>query len=125
MLIPFFLAAAGWREYRSLSLTTFGAIVFLGVGASGLGYLLWYAALERLETSQVAAFLYLEPLVTLAAAVVLLGEPVAVSTVLGGVLVLAGVLAVQSERSGKDKDKEDPCHAQLGSDSCSSSRSSR
>lgn len=95
MLIPFFLAAAGWREYRSLSLTTFGAILFLGVGASGLGYLFWYAALERLETSQVAAFLYLEPLVTLAAAVALLGEPVAVSTVLGGVLVLAGVLAVQ------------------------------
>lgn len=99
MLIPFLLAAAGWREYRSLSLTTFGAIVFLGIGASGLGYLFWYAALERLETSQVAAFLYLEPLVTLGAAVALLGEPVALSTVIGGVLVLAGVLAVQSEES--------------------------
>jgi len=57
--------------------------------------LFWYAALERIEASQVAAFPHLEPLVTLVAAVSLLGEPVAATTVLGGVLVLAGVFTVQ------------------------------
>lgn len=96
MLIPFFVGAAGWQEYRGLSSSTVTAILFLGVGCSGLGYLLWYAALESIDASQVAAFLYLEPLVTLVAAVALLGEPVAVSTILGGVLVLAGVLVVQT-----------------------------
>jgi drug/metabolite transporter (DMT)-like permease len=96
MLIPFFVSAAGWQEYLDLSSTSLIAIVFLGVGCSGLGYLFWYAALERLETSQVAAFLYLEPLVTLIAAVALLGESVALSTILGGVLVLVGVLIVQT-----------------------------
>jgi len=96
MLIPFFVGAAGWQEYRGLSSSTVTAILFLGVGCSGLGYLLWYAALERIEASQVAAFLYLEPLVTLVAAVAFLGEPVALSTILGGVLVLAGVLIVQT-----------------------------
>jgi len=60
-----------------LSSSTVTAILFLGVGCSGLGYPLWYAALERIEVSQVAAFLYLEPLVTLVAAVAFLGEPVA------------------------------------------------
>ena len=102
MLIPFFVSAAGWQEYRDLSSTSLIAIVFLGVGCSGLGYLFWYAALERLETSQVAAFLYLEPLVTLLAAVALLGESVAVSTILGGVLVLVGVLIVQTARPPLD-----------------------
>lgn len=97
LLIPFFLGASGWLEYRSLSSTGVLAIVFLGVGCSGLGYLFWYAALERIDASQVAAFLYLEPLVTLGAAVVLLGESVAVSTIAGGLLVLAGVLIVQTE----------------------------
>ncbi len=96
MLIPFFVHSAGWQEYRGLSPSSLIAILFLGVGCSGLGYLLWYAALERIEASQVAAFLYLEPLVTLVAAVALLGEPVALSTILGGVLVLAGVLLVQT-----------------------------
>ncbi len=96
MLIPFFVSTAGWHEYRFISSSSLGAVVFLGIGCSGLGYLFWYAALERIEASQVAAFLHLEPLVTLAAAVSLLGEPVAVSTVLGGTLVLTGVFTVQS-----------------------------
>jgi drug/metabolite transporter (DMT)-like permease len=105
MLIPFFVNAAGWQEFRSLSSTSVIAIVFLGVGCSGLGYLFWYAALERIEASQVASFLYLEPLVTLMAAVALLGESVAVSTILGGLLVLVGVLTVQTAKS---RDTPDP-----------------
>jgi drug/metabolite transporter (DMT)-like permease len=103
MLVPFFVSTAGWQEYRALSSTSVIAVVFLGVGCSGLGYLFWYAALERLETSQVAAFLYLEPLVTLMSAVALLGESVAVSTIVGGLLVLVGVLIVQTESSQTGK----------------------
>lgn len=95
MLIPLFVNAAGWQEYRGLSSSSLAAIAFLGIGCSGLGYWFWYAALQRIETSQVAAFLYVEPLVTLLAAVTLLGESVAVSTIVGGVLVLVGVLIVQ------------------------------
>ena len=95
MLLPFFVKDAGWQEYTALSPTTIGAVIFLGIGCSGLGYLFWYAALERIETSKVAAFLYLEPLITLGAAVTLLGEPVAASTLIGGGLVLVGVFTVQ------------------------------
>lgn len=103
MLIPLFVNAAGWQDYRSLSPSGLLAIAFLGVGCSGLGYLFWYMALERIEASQVSAFLYLEPLVTLAAAVALLGEPVFVSTVIGGALVLVGVATVQRAQSGETR----------------------
>jgi drug/metabolite transporter (DMT)-like permease len=96
MMIPFFISGAGWQEYQHLSSAALTAIIFLGVGCSGLGYLFWYSALERLDASQVAAFLYIEPLITLLAAVALIGESVALSTVLGGLLVLAGVVTVQS-----------------------------
>ena len=99
MMIPFFVSTAGWQEYRHLSSTGVIAILFLGIGCSGLGYLFWYAALERIEASQVAAFLYVEPLITLLAAMVLLGESVAISTLLGGILVLVGVLTVQTAKS--------------------------
>ena len=99
MMTPFFVAASGWHEYRALSSPSLIAIVFLGVGCSGLGYWFWYAALERIDASQVAAFLYLEPLVTLLSAVALLGETVAVSTIVGGLLVLAGVVTVQTAPS--------------------------
>jgi drug/metabolite transporter (DMT)-like permease len=95
MLVPFFVYAAGWREYPRLTLIGWGAVLFLGIACSGLGYLFWYGALERIEASRVAAFLYLEPLVTLAAAAALLGESVSVTTVVGGMLVLMGVALVQ------------------------------
>ncbi len=95
MLVPPFLAERGWREAASLSPAGLAAVLFLGLGASGLGYLFWYGALERIEASRVAAFLYLEPLVTFAAAVALLGEPVHASTVAGGLVVMAGVALVQ------------------------------
>ena len=95
MLAPLFLRAGGWREYATLSGAGLAAVLYLGIGASGLGYLFWYGALEKVETSRVAAFLYLEPLVTLAAAVALLHEPVRPATLAGGLAVLAGVALVQ------------------------------
>jgi drug/metabolite transporter (DMT)-like permease len=96
MLAPVFLATAGWSDYARLSLAGWGALLFLGIAASGLGYLFWYGAIERVETSRVAALLYLEPLVTLAAAVVLLGEPVGMATVVGGLTLMGGVVLVQT-----------------------------
>jgi drug/metabolite transporter (DMT)-like permease len=96
MLAPVFVASAGWSDYARLSPSGWGALLFLGLAASGLGYLFWYGALERVETSRVAALLYLEPLVTLAAAVVLIGEPVGLATVVGGLTVMGGVVLVQT-----------------------------
>jgi len=95
MLAPLFLLGAGWRQYAALSPAGTAAVLFLGLGPAGLGYLFWYGALEKVETSRVAVFLYLEPLVTFAAAVAMLREPVGVTTVVGGLLVLAGVALVQ------------------------------
>ena len=96
MLLPLFAARAGWSEYARLSPAGWLAVLFLGLACSGLGYLFWYGALERVEASRVAAFLYLEPLVTLAAAMAILGEPVGLTTLLGGLLLLGGVVLVQT-----------------------------
>jgi drug/metabolite transporter (DMT)-like permease len=103
LLAPVFLLRAGWVEWARVSAAGWAAVLFLGIGCSGFGYLLWYTALERLDTSRVAAFLYLEPLVTLAAAVALLGEPVHSTTVVGGMIVLAGVFLVQH---GADRSRD-------------------
>jgi drug/metabolite transporter (DMT)-like permease len=95
MLLPLTAGTGAIGEYARLSPAGIGAVLFLGVACSGLGYLFWYAALERVEASRVAALLYLEPLVTLAAASMLLAEPVGAVTVAGGALVVGGVALVQ------------------------------
>jgi len=95
MLAPFFLAQRGWKQIPNLSATGWGALLFLAIGCSALGYLFWYGALEHIEASRVAALLYAEPLVTFIAAVLLLGEQVSVITIAGGALVLASVILMQ------------------------------
>jgi drug/metabolite transporter (DMT)-like permease len=84
-----------WRDYARLTAAGGTAVLFLGLACSGLGYLFWYGALEKIEASRVAALLYLEPLVTLAAAVALLGEHVQAVTIAGGLLLLLGVFLVE------------------------------
>ncbi len=95
MLAPLFLVNRAWRELANLSPTGWSAVLFLGLGCSGLGYLCWYGALERIEAARVAAFLYLEPFVTFFAAVILLNEQVTATTLIGGLLVLLSVFVMQ------------------------------
>lgn len=106
-LLPPFIASRAWDDYARLSPAGWAALLFLGIGASGLGYLFWYGALEKIEASRVAAFLYLEPLVTLAAAVVLLGEAVTPEAVAGGLLLLVGVAVVQRAPSASTESPEE------------------
>jgi drug/metabolite transporter (DMT)-like permease len=95
LLLPTVLVPGAIAGLSALSATGWVAVLFLGICCSGLGYLFWYRALERMEASRVGALLYLEPLVTLAAGAILLGEPIRPATVAGGLLLLAGVGLVQ------------------------------
>jgi len=95
MLAPLFIWNQGWRELPSMSAAGWTAMLFLGIGCSGIGYLFWYGALERLEVSRVSAFLYLEPFVTLVTAMILLKEPAHLVTLAGGLIVLASVYLLQ------------------------------
>ncbi len=89
------LAGPGLSEVGRLSLPGWLAVGFLGVFCSGLAYIFWYDALERLPAAQVGVFLYLEPLVTVAVAAVVLAEPLLWASLLGGAVILLGVWLVQ------------------------------
>lgn len=66
-------------------------LLYLGAGASGLGFLLWAYGLSRLEAGRAAVFANLTPLVGVMLAVVILGEPLSSAHILGSVLILGGV----------------------------------
>lgn len=98
MLLPLLVINRGWEEWSHVSPTGWIAVAFLGVGSSAIGYILWFAALDRLPTARVASLLYLEPIVTLIAAAAILGEEIRPVTTTGGILVLVGVAIVQIRR---------------------------
>ena len=66
-------------------------LVFLGVGSAAVGMLLWNVAILAESASRVSLLLYLEPVVSVAAAAVFLGERVTPALAGGGLLILAGV----------------------------------
>lgn len=67
-------------------------LALLGIGAvSGVGYLLWLYALQRVWASNVAAFMGLSPLTASLLGLVFLGEAVTLADGLGVALVVAGL----------------------------------
>ena len=90
----------GWRELGALSAGGWLCLAYLGLGCSGLAFMLYYNALEHLEASQVAAFIYLEPLIAQALSVASLREPLSAAVVAGGIAILAGVSRVARSPGG-------------------------
>jgi len=68
--------------------------LFLGAGASAVGFVTWAYACARVDVSVAAATLYAVPVVAFSAGWLWLGERPAVLAVLGGLLALAGVAVV-------------------------------
>ena len=65
---------------------------------SGLAYIAWYDALQALSTAQTGVFLYIEPLVAVVVAAIVLGEEITWISLLGGAIILFGVWLVNSEK---------------------------
>jgi drug/metabolite transporter (DMT)-like permease len=93
-LIPWALADGGLRDLHAISLQGWLALAFLGLICSGLAYFLWFRALEQIDATQVGVFLYLEPIVTVMLAGMILGEPVSIAIITGGTAILLGVWLV-------------------------------
>jgi drug/metabolite transporter (DMT)-like permease len=91
--IPFFVNA---NIYDLSLLSPYGwmSVLFLGVFCSGFAYIFWYDALKSIPASQVGVFLYLEPLIALIVAAVVLGESVILASMFGGAGILLGVWMV-------------------------------
>jgi drug/metabolite transporter (DMT)-like permease len=90
-ILPFSLFEGDWSHLCDFSATAWGCLLFLGIFCSGLAYLLWYAALKKKDSSTVGMYLYVEPLVTLVGASLLLGEEIRMITLVGGSMTLLGV----------------------------------
>ncbi len=93
--VALYLTVGGAEELRTVSLKGWVALAFLGVGCTALAFLAWARALERLEPGTLTAFQYLQPLVTVFVAALVLSEPVRLSTLGGGLVALSGVVLVQ------------------------------
>lgn len=79
-----------------------GNLLFLGVGASALGYVCWNVCVRALGSARTSVLIYFIPLVTVLLSAVVLEEPVTVHTLLGAALIIGGA-ALGERRQRKEQ----------------------
>ena len=69
-------------------------VLWIGIGATAVPYLLNALALSKVEPSTVAVFVYLQPIIGFTLAVLFLGEHIGLSFVIASALIFSGVFFV-------------------------------
>lgn len=91
VLIPIAIAATPFLPRPRLASPVAWAVLLYHAILGAVAHLWWYAAVERVGPSRAAIFMNVTPLVGMALAVLLLGEPIGPWQVAGVALVLTGV----------------------------------
>jgi drug/metabolite transporter (DMT)-like permease len=101
-LLPF-LSPSLVNEVTSLSWTGWGAVLFLALFPTVIGYVLWYIALEVKTASEISVFLYFIPVLSTIISYFFFQEPITWLFLLGGALVIGGLLIVNMQKSLSEK----------------------
>jgi drug/metabolite transporter (DMT)-like permease len=95
VFVPYTLCTSGYEKFLSLQPVTLVSLVFLGVFCLAIAFWLWSEGLARATAAEVGVWLYVEPLITVAAAGILLSEPVTLWLAIGAALISLGVYVAE------------------------------
>lgn len=87
------IKSAGWIGW--------GAVVYMGLVMTALGYAVWYHLLSKFQVNQVMPFLLLVPVSSIIGSVLILGESLSLQELIGSVIVVAGVWIITTYESKK------------------------
>ena len=90
------------NQVLNLSITSWGALIFLGIFSTITAYTLWYIALETKDATEISPFLYAIPVVSTILSYFLINERITLFFILGGFLVITGLLLVNSKKSPRN-----------------------
>lgn len=102
-LIPFaFLSSNLVEEVSNMSITVWGAVIFLGLFSTVIGYAIWYIALEVKNASELSVYLYAIPVFSTIFSYYLLKDQITYFFIIGGLLVIIGLIIVNKRTTAKN-----------------------
>lgn len=95
LLLPVLFVATSFAELSQLTVLSWSVVLYLAAGASVVATMTWYYALSRGGISRMAVWQFALPIVGIALAAIILGEPVTVPLVSSVAVILLGIALVQ------------------------------
>lgn len=93
-LLPLVLLTNSLGSLATMSLPTWGSMLWLGVVGSGFAYLLYFSLLRNVGATQVVVVTYVLPLIGVTLGVLILGEQLTWTMLAGLALILGGLMVV-------------------------------
>ena len=98
LLIPFVINGSVFSKFSQTTFELIWWLFFLGIVSSVFAYILYYFAVSRLGSGKISINLNLIPIAGAITAWFVFGDTLSVFAILGIILVIAGVLTIQSEQ---------------------------
>jgi len=89
-------------QIQSADLSAWGAVIYLALIMTALGYGLWYRLLGLYSINQVMPFLLLLPVVSVFGGILILDEMLTTKVIIGGMLALSGVALITIQMGSKE-----------------------
>ncbi len=93
------VAIANWSEtvhdVSSLGLDGLLPILYLSIFPTFISYGIWFHGLKRMEASAIGAYVYISTLVAVIFGMIILGEAITITVIIGGSMVIGGVYLVE------------------------------
>ena len=76
-------------------------LLFLGLIASMLCFIMWNYAVKKLGTTKTANYIYIVPLITILTSKIILNEPVTIISLIGALCIIGGVYTAEKKSMNK------------------------
>jgi drug/metabolite transporter (DMT)-like permease len=92
-----------FSKITAVNLPQLGGLIWLGAFTTGLAFTFWFLALKYGDTAKMSNIIFLTPLLSLVWIYFLIGEKILLSSVIGLILIVTGIIIQSGDKTEKQR----------------------